>query len=116
VVLGASNKPLRYSNQAVRLLRAKGYLVTPVHPKLQVIEDLPVVAKLQEVRQPVDTLTLYLGPQRLQPLIDEVIALKPGRVIFNPGTESSELMQRIEQAGIPWLEACTLVLLRIGTF
>lgn len=116
VVLGASAKPLRYSNQAIRLLLEKGYPITPVHPRLKTIEGIPVVASLRTVRQPVDTLTLYVGPQRLEPLIDEVIALRPGRVIFNPGTESNELMQRLEQVGNHWLEACTLVLLRIGTF
>ena len=116
VVLGASNKPLRYSNQAIRLLLEKGYRVTPVHPKQEIIEGLAVAPDLRAVSQPVDTLTLYVGPQRLAPLIDEVIALRPGRVIFNPGTESKELMQKVEHAGIPWLEACTLVLLRIGTF
>ena len=116
VVLGASAKPLRYSNQAVRLLQEKGYQITPVHPRLKSIEGIPVTASLHEVRQPVDTLTLYVGPQRLEPLIDQVIALRPERVIFNPGTESRDLMQRLEQVGIHWLEACTLVLLRIGSF
>ena len=107
---------MRYSNQAIRLLLEKGYPVTPVHPKLEIIEGLSVVPNLQAVQQPVDTLTLYVGPQRLAPIIDEVIALRPQRVIFNPGTESPELMHKVEQAGIHWLEACTLVLLRIGTF
>ncbi|MEJ2589797.1 MAG: CoA-binding protein [Candidatus Thiodiazotropha sp.] len=116
VVLGASSKPLRYSNQAVRLLLEKGYRVTPVHPRLEIIEGLPVAPGLQAVQQPVDTLTLYVGPERLKPLIDDVLLLKPKRVIFNPGTESTELKSRLEHAGIHWLEACTLVLLRIGTF
>ena len=116
VVLGASTKPLRYSNQAVRLLLEKGYRVTPVHPRFETVEGLPVAPDLRVVQQPVDTLTLYVGPQRLIPLIDEVIRLKPNRVIFNPGTESVELRSRLEHAGIHWLEACTLVLLRIGSF
>lgn len=116
VVLGASAKPLRYSNQAVRLLLEKGYRVTPVHPRLEAVEGLSVVPDLESVQQPVDTLTLYVGPQRLNPLIDAVIRLKPNRVIFNPGSESMELRSRLEHAGIHWLEACTLVLLRIGGF
>ena len=116
VVLGASNKPLRYSNQAVRLLLEKGYRVTPVHPRLGTIEGLAVAPDLAAIQEPVDTLTLYVGPQRLQPMIDGVIQLKPDRVIFNPGTESEALKRRLEQAGIHWLEACTLVMLRIGTF
>ena len=116
VVLGASKKPMRYSNQAVRRLMEQGYKVTPVHPRLESIEGLPVANDLQSVTQSVDTLTLYVGPERIQPLIDQVVRLKPGRVIFNPGTESDELKHRLERAGIHWLEACTLVMLRIGTF
>ncbi len=116
VVLGASNKPLRYSNQAVCLLREKGFLVTPVHPKIEIIEGLAVAKNLESIPGAVDTLTLYVGPDRIRPLINDIIRLKPGRVIFNPGTESSELMHRLEQAGIHYIEACTLVMLRIGTF
>ena len=62
------------------------------------------------------TLTLYVGPARLEPMIDSLVALKPGRVIFNPGTESPALQQALDTAGIPWEEACTLVLLRTGQF
>ena len=116
VVLGASKKPMRYSNQAVRRLVEQGYRVTPVHPRLEVVEGLRVANDLQGVSQPVDTLTLYVGPERIRPLIDQVVRLKPGRVIFNPGSESDELKCRLERAGIHWLEACTLVMLRIGTF
>jgi hypothetical protein len=42
--------------------------------------------------------------------------MKPGRVIFNPGTENPELMEMLDAAGIPYLEACTLVMLRAGQF
>lgn len=116
VVLGASTKPMRYSNQAVRRLLEQGYRVTPVHPRFEEIEGLKVAKDLSQVPQPVDTLTLYVGPERMRPMIDDLIYLKLGRVIFNPGSESAELRHRLEQAGIHWLEACTLVMLRIGTF
>lgn len=116
VVLGASPKATRYSNQAIRLLAAQGYKVTPIHPKFTEIEGLPVKPSLVDVREPIDTLTLYLGPQRLEPLIDQLIEAAPARVIFNPGTESRALQRRLDQAGIPWIEACTLVMLRTGTF
>lgn len=116
VVLGASNKPMRYSNQALRRLLEQGFPVTPVHPRFEEIEGLKVLNHLSQVPQPVDTLTLYVGPERMQPMIEDVVKLKPGRVIFNPGSESTELKRRLEEAGIHWLEACTLVMLRIGTF
>ena len=116
VVLGASPKPARYSNQAVRLLLERGFRVTPIHPKAESIEGLAVIERLERVTPPVDTLTLYVGPERLRPQIDAILALAPERVIFNPGSECRGLEQRLDQAGIPWEQACTLVLLTTKNF
>ena len=116
VVLGASPNPSRYSNQAVRLLAEKGFQVTPVHPDAPEIEGFQAVSGLERVVGPVDTLTLYVSPHRLGPLMDRIVALAPGRVIFNPGSESEELERRLDTADIRWLRACTLVLLRSGDF
>ncbi|NQD36456.1 CoA-binding protein [Permianibacter sp. IMCC34836] len=116
VVLGASNKPDRYANKAQKLLRAHGHTVLPVHPLLSEIEGLPVLPSLAAIQQPVDTVTMYIGPERSAALADELVALKPKRVIFNPGSESELLEQRLRAAGIPFEEACTLVLLNTGQF
>lgn len=115
-VLGASNKPDRYSNKAVRMLIQHGYRVIPVHPALTEVEGLPVAASLSEVNRPLDTLTVYVGPARILSMIDSIVDLNPGRVILNPGTESEELKQRLDRAAIRYVEACTLVLLRTGQF
>ncbi len=115
-VLGASPKPARYANQAIRLLLEHGYQVTPIHPRFREIEGLTVANTLEQVPRPVDTLTLYVGPERLEPQIPALLALAPGRVIFNPGTESRAFQQALDAAGIPWLEACTLVLLKTRQF
>ena len=115
-VLGASPKPDRYSNRAIRMLTENGHRVIPVHPKIDTIENIQVVHDLRSIEESVDTLTLYVGPERLQPMIPEILELKPGRVIFNPGTESPELQQQLREAGIPFLEACTLVMLQTSQF
>ncbi len=115
-VLGASPKPVRYSNKAIKLLTQHGHCVTPIHPNFTEIESLRVATNLSEVTQPVNTLTLYVGPDKLVGMIDEIVAVKPDRVIFNPGTESPTLQQALDDANIPWEEACTLVLLRTGQF
>lgn len=116
VVLGATPKAGRYAHQALLMLQQKGYKITPVHPKIKTIEGLPVAHKVEAIKEPVDTLTLYVGPARLEPLIPALVRLNPRRVIFNPGTESPALQQALDQAGIAWEEACTLVLLRTGQF
>lgn len=116
VVLGASPKPERYSNKAVRLLLQHGHRVLPVHPAVDEIEGLPVFKKLPAIGEPVDTVTLYLSAKLSAPLTNDLIALKPARVIFNPGTENPDLQASLEQAGIATEEACTLVLLHSGQF
>ena len=116
VVLGASPKPSRYSNLAVRLLKSQGYRVIPVHPWAETIEDLPVLHALGAITEPVDTLTLYVGGQREKGLIDDIVGLKPGRVILNPGTGCWELEQALTEHGIPFIYGCTLVMLRSGKF
>ena len=115
-ILGASDKPDRYAHMAFRMLREHGHTVIPVHPALREIEGVPVVASLGALTAPPDTLTLYVGSARLPAMVEEIVSAKPGRVIFNPGTESPELQQALTAAGIPWVEACTLVMLRLGRF
>jgi len=116
VVLGASNKPHRYSYKAIKLLQKRGHRIIPIHPKLSDIDDLPVISNLSNVKDKVDTLTLYIGKERSKLLIDEIIALRPKRVIFNPGTESKKLVKKLSQAEIPFIHDCTLIMLESSQF
>ena len=59
----------------------------------------------------IDTVTLYLNPQRQSAYYDYIIGLKPQRVIFNPGTENPEFYQLLKDQNIAFEVACTLVLL-----
>ena len=115
-VLGASRKPERYANRAVRALKQHGYRVVPVTPAHDEVEGLTAASSLAEVSGPVDTLTVYIGPRHIGPLIDGIVVVRPRRVILNPGTESAELERALDRHGIPYLEACTLVLLATGQF
>lgn len=115
-VLGASPKPERYSNQAIRLLREYGHTVIPVNPAQKEIEGLPVAASVDALPRSVDTVTMYVSPAHSAPLLPGLLALKPRRVIFNPGAENPALQRELEKAGIEVEEACTLVLLRTRQF
>ncbi len=116
VVLGASPKPVRYSYQAVKELEHQGYRVIPVHPRAKRIDRVPVVPSLGAITEPVDTLTLYVGADRSRGMIDDILRLRPNRVIFNPGSESVELERHLRQNRIAFEHACTLVMLRTRQF
>jgi len=117
VVLGASDKPQRFSNKAIKKLQQYGHIVIPVHPRLKEIESVTVAASLNDVpANTVDTLTLYVGPERSIGLADAIVALHPKRVIFNPGTESELLQRKLSEHQIEWVEACTLVMLDTDVF
>ena len=116
VVLGASHKSDRYSNQAIRLLREYGHEVIPVNPRLDESEGIKVAHSLDEISGAVDTLTMYVGAERSNALIESILRLGPRRVIFNPGTENPELEAQLNTAGIPFEHACTLVMLRTAQF
>ena len=115
-VLGASDKPERYSYKAVQMLSEAGHLPIPVHPSLKSLDNLPVFPSLEAISEPVDTLTIYLNPDISTSLKDAIVEFNPGRVIFNPGTENPDLQASLDEHAIPWQEACTLVLLRTGQF
>jgi uncharacterized protein len=115
-VLGASNKPERYSFKAVQLLRQTGHTPYPVHPTLAEVDGLPVFPSLRAIPSPVDTITVYLSARNQEPIADELLNSGARRVIFNPGAENRELADQLRQRGKEVLEACTLVLLNTGQF
>lgn len=115
-VVGASPKPERYSNKAVRLLQEYGHTVLPVNPAQKEIEGLPVTARIGDLPRDIDTVTVYVGPAHSSALLEPLVALRPRRVIFNPGAENPALEDGLRAAGIDVEEACTLVLLRTRQF
>ncbi|HHW10771.1 MAG TPA: CoA-binding protein [Firmicutes bacterium] len=115
-IIGASDKPERYSHKAFLLLREKGYLIFPVHPTLAEIAGVKVYNNLADLPPGIDTVTVYVSPQISGSLGEELRRLKPRRIIFNPGAENPALYDQLRAAGIEVIEACTLVLLNTGRF
>lgn len=115
LVVGASEKPDRYANRAIRSLRSHGHQVVALANRPGRVEDVEFLTG-QPALQGIDTITLYLGEKAQEPLIDYLISLKPRRIIFNPGAENPELQQKAAAIGIQTEEACTLVMLSTGQY
>ena len=115
MVLGASEKPSRYSNKAMAALQANGHKVVAVGKQRGLAHGINIQTDWPEAGS-VDTLTIYLNPFNQKPLYDKILELKPRRIIFNPGSENTFLLEKAEKEGIQCKQACTLVLLSTGDY
>jgi len=115
-VIGASNKTHRYSYQAVMLLKEKGHEVYPVHKRIKDIEKINVYESIQDIGDDIDTVTMYVSARISDLLMEDIVAKKPSRIIFNPGAENLNLENKAKNGGIEIINACTLVMLKTGQF
>lgn len=115
-VIGASDKPERYSYLAVKLLQEKGHTVFPVHQRIKMIDGQKVYPSIKDITEPIDTISLYVAADVSTQLSRDLFEKNPKRIIFNPGAENSELEKSASMVGIKTLNACTLVMLRTGQF
>ena len=115
LVIGASLKPERYSNIAIKRLRRYNHDVKAFGLKPGKVDDVSIDTELMAYKA-IDTVTLYLNPKRQERYYDYIIGLNPKRVIFNPGTENPEFYNLLKQNSIDFEVACTLVLLSTGQY
>jgi predicted CoA-binding protein len=115
LVVGASLNPDRYSFKAINALRMAGHPVVAFGLKQGLVADVNI-QKEWHFTADIDTVTMYVNPQRQVELYDKIIALHPKRVIFNPGTENAEFETLLATNKIETEQACTLVLLSINQY
>lgn len=115
LVLGASLNPARYSFLAVNKLLAHNHEVVAIGKRTGTIQNVTIATETTDAKD-IDTVTLYLNPTNQVPYYNYLLSLKPRRIIFNPGSENSELEERAAKEGIKVQEACTLVLLSTNQY
>lgn len=117
LVIGASLKPIRYSNMAINKLANYEYDVVAIGLRKGNIANTPILTASTDAElfaldiKDIDTVTLYLNASRQINFYDFIISLKPKRVIFNPGTENDAFYKLLNENNIAFEESCTLVLL-----
>jgi len=115
LVLGGSLKEERYSNKAIKALRAAGHETLSIGLREGLVADVKI-EKERLAFEDVHTVSMYLGAARQEEYYDYILSLKPSRIIFNPGAENPELSLLAEKAGIEVLNACTLVMLSLKNY
>ncbi|WP_452220281.1 CoA-binding protein [Lacinutrix salivirga] len=115
LVIGASLKPNRYSNIAINRLVSYNHEVVAFGLREGEVAGVTIETELKPY-DAIDTVTLYLNPQRQKEYYNYIISLSPKRVLFNPGTENPEFYKLLRDHNIAFEEACTLVLLSINQY
>jgi hypothetical protein len=115
LVLGASTKPERYAFKAVTMLVEKGHSVMAIGQNAGEVAGVNIRTKNIPLSN-INTVSLYLNPQRQREFYNYIIETKPKRVIFNPGTENPEFYQLLTLNKIKFEIACTLVLLTTNQY
>lgn len=110
LIIGASDKPQRYAYKALQLLLSNGHDVYALAKRKMEISGIKVYSEMQ-LFEDIHTITLYISAKFQPEYYDYILELKPKRVIFNPGTENPELFRILDENGIDYEIACTLVML-----
>lgn len=108
-VIGASSDPRKFGNRAVRTFVRQGYEVLPVNPYETTIEGLRAWRSVADIPGPIDMVTFYVPPEIGFSLLDEVAAVQPGEVWFNPGSEDDRLITRARELGLRPILACSII-------
>jgi predicted CoA-binding protein len=115
LVFGASLKPNRYSNLVIHRLVEKEIQTQAFGIRFGTIGGIEVKTKLEGI-QGTHTVTLYINSVRQLEYYQDILTLKPIRVIFNPGTENPDFYKLLKENNIEVTVACTLVLLSTGQY
>ncbi|WP_435625084.1 CoA-binding protein [Flagellimonas sp.] len=115
LVFGASPNPGRYSNLAIHRLVQNKIETVAFGIRPGNVGEIPITNNLVDF-QDIDTITLYLNPQRQKKYYQSILNLNPRRVIFNPGTENPEFQNLLRENNIEVEIACTLVMLATGQY
>ncbi|HSI76353.1 MAG TPA: CoA-binding protein [Lunatimonas sp.] len=117
VILGASPNQSRYAYVAAQMLHEQDIPFVPVGIKTgEVFGEKILDLKEKPFIDDVDTITLYISAKNQPEWYDYILSLKPKRIVFNPGTQNTELTALAKEHQIATVSACSLVMLSSGQY
>ncbi len=112
-VAGASTDRAKYGNKVLRCYQQAGRTVYGIHPRETSIEGAPSFAKLADLPQKIDGLSIVTPPAVTEKLVEEAAAAGVRRLWMQPGAESPAAIARAQALGLDVIAGgpCLLVAL-----
>src|SRR3972149_8218265 len=110
LIIGASSNPQRYANHALKYLRKQDIKVYAIGLRPDIVDDVAIQTGFPELGN-IHTVLLYIGPDKQKEYYNYIISLQPKRLIFNPGTVNSGLINLAEKKGIKVVVNCALTMM-----
>lgn len=112
-VAGASTDRSKYGNKVLRCYQQAGRKVFGIHPRERLIEGAPSFAKLGELPEKIDGLSIVTPPAVTEKLVEEAAAAGVKRLWMQPGAESAAAIARAQELGLEVIAGgpCLLVAL-----
>lgn len=112
-VAGASTDRAKYGNKVLRCYQQAGRKVYGIHPRETAIEGAPCVARLSDLPERIDGLSIVTPPPITEKLVEEAAAAGVTRLWMQPGAESAAAIARAKELGLELIAGgpCLLVAL-----
>ena len=82
-IVGLSPKPERDSYKVAKYLQEVGYRIIPVYPREEMILGERVYRNLDEVKESIDIVNVFLNASLIEPLVEQINARDDIQVVWS---------------------------------
>jgi len=108
-VIGASARPEKYGNKAIRAFLQRGYTVYPINPTEEEILGLKVYKSILDLPVRPNMVTVYVPPKVLLKILPDIAKKGCDELWLNPGTDSPEVLAEAQRLGLNVIQACSIL-------
>ena len=113
-VVGASRDRGKFGNRVLRKYLQHGLEAFPVNPKETEIEGLPSYAKVSELPDKVQSLSIITPPSVTEEVVREAIQKGIPNLWMQPGAESPTAIRLAKEAGLNVIADGSCILVELG--
>ena len=113
-LVGATDNESKYGHTIFLDLKRKGYRVYPVNPRRDTVQGEKAYSKLADIPEPPTIVNFVIPPRFTLHVLKQCLELGLMNVFIQPGAESPEVMEFIQENGFNYLaNACIMVETRL---